>query len=91
MEESVILHQIRNKKNIAYSVQVVSGDANPTFALFLNSDFVFIIYRKIKHNKGRSNPSPWEDFISEGMEGGGGGVGVHSLHLPPRSAPEMRG
>ena len=34
MEEAVILNQNPNRKNIAYSVQAVSGDAN-TFAPFI--------------------------------------------------------
>ena len=46
MEESVILHQIPNKKNLD-SVHVVSGDANLTFTPFSNSDCLFIIYCQI--------------------------------------------
>ena len=34
MEEFAILHQILNQKNIVFSVQVVSGNANLTFAHF---------------------------------------------------------
>jgi len=67
MEEFVILHQYPNKKNIVYSVQVVSGDANLTFALFPNLDYIFIIYCQIKqvvfNDTGRSNPNPLEDLI----------------------------
>jgi len=62
MKESVILHQIPNKKNIVYSVQVVSGDANLTFALFPSSDYTFIIYCQKKqvvlNDPGRYNPNP---------------------------------
>ena len=32
MEEFVILHQILNQKNIVFPVQVISGNANLTFA-----------------------------------------------------------
>ena len=35
MEEAVILNQNPNRKNIAYSVQAVSGVANNTFAPFI--------------------------------------------------------
>ena len=42
MEEFVILHQILNQKNIVFSVQVVSGNANLTFAL--NPISLLIIY-----------------------------------------------
>ena len=42
MEEFVILHQILNHKNIVFSVQVVSGNANLTFALIPIS--LLIIY-----------------------------------------------
>lgn len=48
MEESVILQQIPNQRNIVDSVQAVSCDANLTFALLLNSNYVLIIYCKIK-------------------------------------------
>jgi len=62
MEESVILHQFPDKMNIVYSVQVISGDANLTFALFPNSDYIFIIYCQISqvvlNDTGRSNPNP---------------------------------
>lgn len=34
MEEFAILHQILNQKNIVFSIQVVSGNANLTFARF---------------------------------------------------------
>ena len=34
MEEFVILHPILNQKNIVFSVQAVSGDANLTIVLF---------------------------------------------------------
>ena len=48
MEEFVILHQIRNQKNIEFSVQVVSGNANLTFALIpISTDYVFVIYCQI--------------------------------------------
>ena len=36
IEEVVILQQIPSQKNIPFSVQVVIGDANPTFALLPN-------------------------------------------------------
>jgi len=48
MEEFVTLYQIPNQKNIIYSVQVVSGDANLTSALLRNSDHIFIIYCQMK-------------------------------------------
>ena len=35
MEEAVIINQNPNQKNIAYSVQAVSGGANTTFAPFV--------------------------------------------------------
>ena len=37
MEEAVILNQNPNRKNIAYSVQAVSGGANNTFAHFIEA------------------------------------------------------
>ena len=35
MEQAVVLNQNPNRKNIAYSVQAVSGGANNTFAPFM--------------------------------------------------------
>jgi len=65
MEQFVILHQIPNQKNIVYSVQVASGDANLTFALLPNSDYIFIIYCQMKqvvlNDTGRSKECIYGD------------------------------
>ena len=64
MEEFVILYQIPNQKNIVYSVQDASGDANLTLALFPNSDYIFIIQCQMKqvvlNDIGRSKESIME-------------------------------
>jgi len=50
MEEFVILHQITNQKNIVFSVQVVSGNANLTFALLHNSLLIIYLLFTVRWN-----------------------------------------
>ena len=43
MDEFVILHQIPNQNSIVFSAEVVSGDANFTFAIVSKSDYIFLL------------------------------------------------